>query len=118
MRQPQPPAVARRVRTRSQHPTTINPQGRANLKQLAKSWSVSYIGNIIGMALFVGAVAYSGVIAGAAMPQVGGWAAGAAYETTHYLAAFHKFNLTQSTAAAVPVRDSCSRSCSWSFSPL
>jgi hypothetical protein len=45
-------------------------QGRANLRQLAKSWAFAYLGNVIGCALFVMAIAASGVLATSAAPQV------------------------------------------------
>ncbi|KAI8466270.1 MAG: Formate/nitrite transporter-domain-containing protein [Monoraphidium minutum] len=43
-------------------------EGKATLKQLAKSWTLSYAGNFIGAALFVGAMSASGLLATAAAP--------------------------------------------------
>jgi formate transporter len=44
-------------------------QGKASLRQLAKSWAWSYAGNLLGTAAFVAAIAASGVVASASAPQ-------------------------------------------------
>jgi len=50
--------------------TAAATEGRATMRQLAKSWAASYAGNVLGSLAFVWAIAESGLLTGAAAPKV------------------------------------------------